>query len=63
MTERACRMSADRTVETFLEYFRERGHRRVTGASLLPPPGDRVLFTTSGMHPLIRYAGSRCGTT
>jgi alanyl-tRNA synthetase len=48
-------MTTDQTVSTFVEFFRERGHRRVTGGSLLPPPGDRVLFTTSGMHPLTPY--------
>ena len=36
----------------FLEFYRDRGHQRVRGSSLLPPPGDPVLFTTSGMHPL-----------
>ncbi|MFD8641386.1 alanine--tRNA ligase-related protein [Streptomyces zaomyceticus] len=46
-------------VRTFLEYFEERGHRRVTGSTLLPPPGDPVLFTTSGMHPLTPYLEGR----
>ncbi|KUH39820.1 alanine--tRNA ligase-related protein, partial [Streptomyces kanasensis] len=36
-----------------------RGHRRVTGSTLLPPPGDPVLFTTSGMHPLTPYLEGR----
>ncbi|MGZ4655271.1 alanine--tRNA ligase-related protein, partial [Oryzihumus sp.] len=36
----------------FLDFYRERGHRRVQGTSLIPPDGDPVLFTTSGMHPL-----------
>lgn len=44
---------------TFLEYFEERGHRRITGSTLLPPPGDPVLFTTSGMHPLTPYLEGR----
>jgi alanyl-tRNA synthetase len=42
--------------DTFLDFFRERGHELVTGSTLLPPDGDRsVLFTTSGMHPLTPY--------
>ncbi|MFG3280813.1 alanine--tRNA ligase-related protein [Streptomyces sp. NPDC048111] len=45
-------MSTDRVVRTFLDYFQQRGHRRITGSTLLPPPGDSVLFTTAGMHPL-----------
>lgn len=52
-------MNTNDTVKTFLEYFRERGHQRVTGTSLIPPPGDPVLFTTSGMHPLTPYLEGR----
>jgi alanyl-tRNA synthetase len=48
-------MDSMRTVETFLDFFRERGHERVGESSLLPPSGDQVLFTTSGMHPLTPY--------
>ncbi|WP_035840958.1 alanine--tRNA ligase-related protein [Kitasatospora azatica] len=52
-------MNTDQIVRTFLEYFEERGHRRITGSTLLPPPGDPVLFTTSGMHPLTPYLEGR----
>ncbi|MEW1610495.1 MULTISPECIES: alanine--tRNA ligase-related protein [unclassified Streptomyces] len=52
-------MRTDQLVSTFVEYFEERGHRRVTGSTLLPPPGDSVLFTTSGMHPLTPYLEGR----
>ncbi|MFI7145969.1 alanine--tRNA ligase-related protein [Nonomuraea sp. NPDC050022] len=52
-------MNVDQTVSTFLDFFRERGHQRVTGSSLLPPSGDPVLFTTSGMHPLTPYLEGR----
>ncbi|MGW2716654.1 alanine--tRNA ligase-related protein [Streptomyces sp. NPDC001492] len=45
-------MDTDQTVRTFTDFYRERGHRLITGSSLLPPPSDPVLFTTSGMHPL-----------
>ena len=48
-------MDTQTTIDTFLGFFRERGHHRVTGTSLLPPPGDPVLFTTAGMHPLTPY--------
>ncbi|MDI3421563.1 alanine--tRNA ligase-related protein [Streptomyces luteolus] len=47
--------STEHTLRTFVEFFEERGHRALTGSSLLPPPGDPVLFTTSGMHPLTPY--------
>ena len=52
-------MDTDRTVTTFLDFYRERGHRQLTGDSLIPPPGDTVLFTTSGMHPLTPYLEGR----
>lgn len=52
-------MNTDQIIRTFLEFFSERGHRRVTGSNLLPPPGDPVLFTTSGMHPLTPYLEGR----
>jgi alanyl-tRNA synthetase len=52
-------MNIDQTIRTFLEFFEERGHRRIVGTSLIPPPGDPVLFTTSGMHPLTPYLTGR----
>ncbi|MFJ8039493.1 alanine--tRNA ligase-related protein [Kitasatospora sp. NPDC096147] len=52
-------MDTDRIVRTFTEYYRGRGHRPITGSTLLPPPGDPVLFTTSGMHPLTPYLEGR----
>ena len=48
-------MNSQQTVDTFLEFFRERGHHPIPGQSLVPRPGDPVLFTTSGMHPLTPY--------
>ena len=52
-------MKTEDVVRTFIEYYEERGHRRITGSTLLPPPGDPVLFTTSGMHPLTPYLEGR----
>ncbi|MEV6104707.1 alanine--tRNA ligase-related protein [Streptomyces sp. NPDC051940] len=48
-------MNSEQILSTFTSFYRERGHRPVTGSTLLPPPGDPVLFTTSGMHPLTPY--------
>jgi alanyl-tRNA synthetase len=45
-------MSIDKT---FIDFFTQRGHIPTTGSSLIPRPGDPVLFTTSGMHPLTPY--------
>jgi len=52
-------MNVEQTIRTFVEFFEERGHRRIGGTSLIPPPGDPVLFTTSGMHPLTPYLTGR----
>lgn len=49
-------MNTEQTLTTFLDFYTDRGHQRITGSSLIPPPGDRsVLFTTSGMHPMTSY--------
>lgn len=52
-------ITTDQTIQTFLDFFRERGHELTPGGSLIPPPGDPVLFTTSGMHPLTPYLMGR----
>jgi alanyl-tRNA synthetase len=52
-------MNTSQIIATFGEFFERRGHRWIEGSSLLPPPGDRVLFTTSGMHPLTPYLEGR----
>jgi alanyl-tRNA synthetase len=48
-------MNTTETVSTFREFFINRGHRLLSGSTLLPPPGDPVLFTSAGMHPLTPY--------
>ncbi|MBO0770584.1 MAG: hypothetical protein J2P35_03910 [Actinobacteria bacterium] len=52
-------MNTSQAISTFIEFFRDRGHRLITGASLIPAPGDPVLFTTSGMHPLTPFLEGR----
>jgi alanyl-tRNA synthetase len=51
--------STSEVLSTFVEFFVDRGHHRVTGSTLLPPLDDPVLFTTSGMHPLTPYLRGR----
>ena len=48
-------MNTQDTITTFVGFFRDRGHQPIVGSTLVPPPGDPVLFTTSGMHPLTPY--------
>ncbi|MET8471410.1 alanine--tRNA ligase-related protein [Streptomyces sp. NPDC006422] len=52
-------MRTEDVIRTFTEFYEDRGHRPITGSTLLPPPGDPVLFTTSGMHPLTPYLEGR----
>ena len=48
-------MNTDETIRTFVTFFRDRGHQLVRSSSLLSRPGDPVLFTSAGMHPLTPY--------
>jgi len=48
-------MDTDETISTFTRFFTERGHHVIKSSSLLSPPGDPVLFTSAGMHPLTGY--------
>ena len=52
-------MDSTQIRSTFLDFYTSRGHRPITGSTLLPPPGDPVLYTTSGMHPLTPYVEGR----
>ncbi|WP_442816450.1 alanine--tRNA ligase-related protein [Streptomyces sp. NBC_01304] len=52
-------LTTEQTLSTFLDFYRDQGHHRITGSSLIPPPGDPVLFTTAGMHPLTPYLEGR----
>lgn len=52
-------MQTQQIIDCFLEFFGERDHRPIPGSSLIPPPGDPVLFTTSGMHQLTPYLEGR----
>ncbi|HEY1626828.1 MAG TPA: alanine--tRNA ligase-related protein [Streptosporangiaceae bacterium] len=48
-------MNTEETILTFLRFFSDRGHKPIPSGSLLAPPGDPVLFTSAGMHPLTPY--------
>jgi alanyl-tRNA synthetase len=53
-------MRSTQVTETFLDFYRSHRHRFLTGTSLIPTPGDPVLYTTSGMHPLTPYFDGGC---
>jgi alanyl-tRNA synthetase len=54
-TERTSAVDTSRIIATFLDFYRDRGHRHLSGGCLLPPDGNTVLFTSAGMHPLTPY--------
>jgi len=41
--------------EMYLNFFKDRGHKVIPSASLIPENDPTVLFTTAGMHPLVPY--------
>ena len=52
-------MNTDETISTFTRFFTARGHEAISSGSLISPPGDPVLFTSAGMHPLTPYLSGR----
>ena len=49
-------MSSEEIRQSFLEFFKKKGHKIVPSSSLIPLETDpTVLFTTAGMHPLVPY--------
>jgi alanyl-tRNA synthetase len=49
-------MTTDEIRERYLDFFEERGHRRIPSASLVPSAHDpSALLTVAGMHPLKPY--------
>ena len=41
--------------ESFLQFFKSKGHSIIASSSLIPENDPSVLFTTAGMHPLVPY--------
>ncbi len=48
-------MTANELRTKYLSFFESKGHKIITGASLIPENDPTVLFTTAGMHPLVPY--------
>jgi len=53
--ERRIDMTANELKRMYLQFFKERDHKEIASASLFPDNDPTVLFTTSGMHPLVVY--------
>jgi len=39
----------------YLEFFKQKNHKVIPNATLIPEEDPTVLFTTAGMHPLVRF--------
>ena len=48
-------MTANELRTMYVNFFKERRHKEIASASLLPENDPTVLFTTAGMHPLVPY--------
>ena len=48
-------MTGDELRQSFLTFFKERGHAIIPSAPLVPENDPTVLFTTAGMQPLVPY--------
>jgi alanyl-tRNA synthetase len=48
-------MTADQLRDKYLKFFESKGHKIISGASLIPENDPTVLFTTAGMHPLVPF--------
>ena len=48
-------MKANELRKKYIDFFVARGHKEITGKSLIPENDPTVLFTTAGMHPLVPY--------
>src|SRR3989338_4646420 len=48
-------MMAQEIRQKYLEYFKDKGHKVIPRASLIPQDDPTTLFTGSGMQPLVPY--------
>jgi len=48
-------MTSKELRKKYIEFFKERGHKEISSASLVPENDSTTLFNGSGMQPLISY--------
>lgn len=48
-------ISANDLRRLYIDFFKSKGHKEISGKSLIPENDPTVLFTTAGMHPLVPY--------
>ena len=49
------KITANELRQLYIDFFVSKGHKQISGASLIPENDPTVLFTTAGMHPLVPY--------
>ena len=49
------KITANELRKLYIDFFVSKGHKQISGASLIPENDPTVLFTTAGMHPLVPY--------
>ncbi len=48
-------MKPDELRKKYIDFFKSKNHKEISGKSLIPENDPTVLFTTAGMHPLVPY--------
>lgn len=48
-------ITANELRSMYIEFFKSKEHKEISGKSLIPENDPTVLFTTAGMHPLVPY--------
>ena len=48
-------MTANELRQKYLDFFKSKGHAIISSASLIPENDSTLLFTNSGMFPLVPY--------
>ena len=48
-------MNAKTLIDTYIQFFEKREHKRIANSPLVPENDPTTLFTSSGMQPLIQY--------
>ncbi len=48
-------MTERELVDLYIKFFQSKGHKNITGASIIPENDSTILFTPAGMQPLVPY--------
>ncbi len=48
-------MTERELVDLYIKFFESKGHKRISGASIIPENDSTILFTPAGMQPLVPF--------